>query len=305
MSGTLHPDYYRILQVHAQAEQEVIEAAYRRLMRKYHPDVSSPDQRQDPRLQRKVREINAAYEVLGDKEQRAKYDETLGNRPKSQVVHLQRPTTAQAPVDQRITIEKRLYPARCSKTRQSFQILLARKMGSDGPFRVTGFAPLEESGQEFIAPTKQKGFWAKLLDKIFRRRSIHTGPIKANLPTDQELEAMFDESLVLDLGDIDWAGFTCPVCAGEYAHSDGILSTWAVCGKCSHLYCAGGIKRVRATGIVHCPWCNARRQITRHVRTGVKSHHLVRGALASTQTDSQFTDHLLSDVKDTKQLPPR
>ncbi|MCB0026884.1 MAG: DnaJ domain-containing protein, partial [Anaerolineales bacterium] len=31
------PDYYRILQVHEEAEVEVIEAAYRRLMRKYHP----------------------------------------------------------------------------------------------------------------------------------------------------------------------------------------------------------------------------------------------------------------------------
>ena len=39
-------DYYRILQVHPQAEPEVIDAAYRLLMRKYHPDVFDPLQRE-------------------------------------------------------------------------------------------------------------------------------------------------------------------------------------------------------------------------------------------------------------------
>jgi DnaJ-class molecular chaperone len=36
-------DYYKILQVDPSAEQEVIEAAYRRLARMYHPDISLPD----------------------------------------------------------------------------------------------------------------------------------------------------------------------------------------------------------------------------------------------------------------------
>jgi len=62
-------DYYRLLQVDPSAEQEVIEAAYRRLARKYHPDVN-PDPAAAPRM----RELSAAYDVLRDPERRAEYD---------------------------------------------------------------------------------------------------------------------------------------------------------------------------------------------------------------------------------------
>jgi DnaJ-class molecular chaperone len=37
------PDYYAVLQVHPDADREVIEAAYRQLMRKYHPDIAGGD----------------------------------------------------------------------------------------------------------------------------------------------------------------------------------------------------------------------------------------------------------------------
>jgi membrane protease YdiL (CAAX protease family) len=62
-------DCYRILQVDPAAEPEVIEAAYRRLARKYHPDVSA-----DPSAGERMREINAAYAILGDATQREEYD---------------------------------------------------------------------------------------------------------------------------------------------------------------------------------------------------------------------------------------
>ena len=66
-------DYYGILQVSPNAEQEVIEAAYRQLARKYHPDVySGPDAAQ------RMRELNEAYEVLGDPRKRAEYRAALG-----------------------------------------------------------------------------------------------------------------------------------------------------------------------------------------------------------------------------------
>ncbi len=61
------PDYYRILQVHPAAEPEVIQAAYRRLARKYHPDVGYD---QEDLMQA----INEAYEVLSDGDRRAQYD---------------------------------------------------------------------------------------------------------------------------------------------------------------------------------------------------------------------------------------
>lgn len=61
-------DYYRTLQVHHEAGQEVIEAAYKRLCRIYHPDVN-----RDPRAGLRMQEINAAYEVLGDRLRRGIY----------------------------------------------------------------------------------------------------------------------------------------------------------------------------------------------------------------------------------------
>jgi DnaJ-class molecular chaperone len=61
-------DYYEILQVHFLAEPEVIEAAYRKLAAKYHPD-------RNPNLmaQEKMKEINIAHDVLSDPEPRKRY----------------------------------------------------------------------------------------------------------------------------------------------------------------------------------------------------------------------------------------
>ena len=55
------------------ADQEVVEAAYRRLARKYHPDVSS-----DPDAAARMRRLNEAYAVLGDPQRRARYDRQQG-----------------------------------------------------------------------------------------------------------------------------------------------------------------------------------------------------------------------------------
>ncbi len=62
-------DYYAILQVDPRAEPEVIEAAYRRLSRKYHPDVSG-----EADAGRRMRELNEAYETLSDSARRRAYD---------------------------------------------------------------------------------------------------------------------------------------------------------------------------------------------------------------------------------------
>jgi len=62
-------DCYAILGVHPAAEDVVIGAAYRALMRHYHPDTNP-----DPRAQARVREITAAYALLRDPARRAEYD---------------------------------------------------------------------------------------------------------------------------------------------------------------------------------------------------------------------------------------
>lgn len=68
------PDYYAILQVNPAAEPEIIDAAYRRLMLKNHPDTVAPELRSDPELLSKVRAINLAYDVLNNPDQRRAYD---------------------------------------------------------------------------------------------------------------------------------------------------------------------------------------------------------------------------------------
>ncbi|MCA9626057.1 MAG: DnaJ domain-containing protein [Myxococcales bacterium] len=67
-------DLYEILQVSRSAEPEVIEAAYKRLARKYHPDTS-PLADAEERLKR----LNLAYQILGNPALRAAYDRTRLN----------------------------------------------------------------------------------------------------------------------------------------------------------------------------------------------------------------------------------
>ncbi len=62
-------DYYSVLGVSRDAAPDVIKQEYRKLARKYHPDVSS-----EPNAEEHFKEINAAYEVLSDTEKRAMYD---------------------------------------------------------------------------------------------------------------------------------------------------------------------------------------------------------------------------------------
>ncbi|MGQ9524567.1 MAG: molecular chaperone DnaJ [Armatimonadota bacterium] len=66
-----YKDYYEILGVPRNATEKEIKQAYRRLARKYHPDVN-PGNKQ---AEEKFKEISEAYEVLSDKEKRAKYDQ--------------------------------------------------------------------------------------------------------------------------------------------------------------------------------------------------------------------------------------
>src|SRR5215213_2056691 len=64
-------DYYKILGLDKNASQDDIRKAYRKLARKYHPDVN-PDNKE---AHKKFQEINEANEVLGDAEKRKKYDQ--------------------------------------------------------------------------------------------------------------------------------------------------------------------------------------------------------------------------------------
>src|ERR1700748_2625123 len=68
-------DYYETLGVPRTASEDEIRSAFRKLARKYHPDVAKDKKA----AEEKFKEINEAYEVLSDPEKRKKYDELGAN----------------------------------------------------------------------------------------------------------------------------------------------------------------------------------------------------------------------------------
>ena len=64
-------DYYEVLGISKGASDDEIKKAHRKLAKKYHPDLN----KDNPEAAEKFKELNEAYEVLSDKDKRAKYDQ--------------------------------------------------------------------------------------------------------------------------------------------------------------------------------------------------------------------------------------
>src|SRR5882672_5421517 len=71
-----YKDYYAVMGVDRKASAEEIKQAYRKLARKYHPDVSK-----EPGAEEKFKELGEAYETLKDPEKRAAYDQLGSHTP--------------------------------------------------------------------------------------------------------------------------------------------------------------------------------------------------------------------------------
>jgi len=69
-----YKDYYETLGIKRDASEAEVKSAYRKLARKYHPDVNKTKEAEE-----KFKEINEAYEVLGDKQKRQRYDSLGAN----------------------------------------------------------------------------------------------------------------------------------------------------------------------------------------------------------------------------------
>src|SRR5574344_1810721 len=87
---------YDILEVSPKASKEIIEKAYRILVKRYHPDLQEATNKED--AEKMMQKINEAYEILSNEDKRKKYDEKLEQQKQQK--------TLQNEIDQQDTMEK-------------------------------------------------------------------------------------------------------------------------------------------------------------------------------------------------------
>src|SRR5437764_15239653 len=73
MSGVVKRDYYEVLGVERNANDDDLKKAFRRLARQFHPDTMTGEQEKKA-AEEKFKEINEAYAVLSDQDKRRRYD---------------------------------------------------------------------------------------------------------------------------------------------------------------------------------------------------------------------------------------
>ena len=153
--ATTFKDYYATLSVPRTATEKEIKAAFRKLARKYHPDVNQNDKGAEA----KFKELTEAYEVLGDPEKRKTYDE-LGSQPQGfpPFPGAARPGTAGGPQVEYRTVSPEEMESLFGTTTNPFSDFFHDVFGrGSGAFRGgTGTAGSGRTRQP-IAPTPRRG----------------------------------------------------------------------------------------------------------------------------------------------------
>ena len=94
MTDPRDPDFdpYKVLQIDPEADLEIIQVVYRRLARKYHPDVTP-----GPDAANRMLELNTAFEILGDAARRERFDRDRALREQARRDQVIRPSESDAP----------------------------------------------------------------------------------------------------------------------------------------------------------------------------------------------------------------
>ncbi|MFO0706600.1 MAG: DnaJ domain-containing protein [Nitrospira sp.] len=124
-------DYYRVLGVSREASDEDIKKAYRKLVFQHHPDRNPNSTDAEAR----IREINAAYEIVGDAEKRRSYDRLFwGDEPRADVID---PTVILREMEQKLFDEGRkeifaVLMAQVARVKSELALLRERTVAAQG-----------------------------------------------------------------------------------------------------------------------------------------------------------------------------
>jgi len=256
-------NYYKILQIDSSAEAEIVDAAYHRLIRKYHPDVASKNEEGTSTNEERVRDIIEAYKVLSDEAKRRNYDAELRNS-----AHVSGQTQS---LETDPTIKHRTILMKCSVSGKTYQMYLVKKKDGTGPYIVSGFErlmPASEIHKKYVP-------WNDILDGF----GIFT-KVRAIVERKNDVE---DE---IHLGDIEWAGVRCPDCGKSVQLSSGKVTSFGVCSRCHRLKCMGNAIKGVAGYYTLCPWCGQNSLITRVVKPGEKGGSKINGIVDGKKDNS-------------------
>lgn len=231
-------NFYRILEIEPNASKQAIKQAYKKLARKYHPDVLPSQAREDPSLLKKIQEINEAYNTLSDDQKRQRYDQTLTAYEKKLAADV-------SPFEHRSLLVK------CSRTKRTYKMLLARRKNTKTQFEITGFEsmdkPLLTGSGNWLG--KLSGAFLKKPNEILPGSKDSTSTYKTSFYTEDPI----------NITDIAWhPGIHCPDCEKQPGGPNLAQSAWCVCGMCKQLFYRDHYMTIFNSRICWCPWCGVR-----------------------------------------------